>query len=185
MADVSVRPATLADIPAVTSVQLAAWKASGLPGVPDPAETKRAWERAVLLPPSPRHRLLVALAGGEVVGVAATVPASDPDLDPAATSELALLAVDPERRTLGHGSRLLAAAVDLMREAGDAVAVAWLPAGDDPTRRFLAGAGWGADGAHRSTSLPDEMTGAADLGPVRWLRLATDLGHGSAAGAGD
>lgn len=191
MADVSVRPPRLPDVPALVRVQLRAWTASGLPGVPDPADARRAWERAVMLPPSPRHRLLVALAGDDVVGAAATVPAADPDLSGGDTAELVLLAVDPDRRTQGHGSRLLTAAVDLMRSAGETVAVAWVPASDDTTRRFLTGAGWAPDGAYRSTSLlgteppAADATAAPDPGAVRWLRLATDISAGSAARSGD
>jgi len=169
MSDVSVRPARLADVPALTAVQLRVWADSELPGVPDAATAERAWERAAILPPSPRHRLLVALAQDRVVGVLAAVPATDPDLDPATTSEVVLLAVDPGSRHQGHGSRLLAAAVDLMRRTGDVAAVTWLPAQDDATRAFVVGAGWAPDGAHRSAGVDDEP-------PVRWLRLATDLG---------
>lgn len=168
MADVSVRPARLPDVPALTAVQLTAWADSGLTGLPDAATVERAWERAVLLPPTPRHRLLVAVAGDVVVGALAVTPAGDPDLDPATASEVVLLAVDARRRGQGHGSRLLAAGIDGMRDAGDVVAVAWLPARDDATRRFLAGAGWVPDGAHRTAGVGDEP-------PVRWLRLATDL----------
>jgi GNAT superfamily N-acetyltransferase len=169
MSDVSVRPARLGDVAPLTAVQLRSWESSSLPGTPDPSDVERAWERATLLPPSPRHRLLVALDGDDVVGAVATVPAPDPDLDAASDSELVLLAVDPGRRRRGHGSRMLAAAVDLMRSSGDTLAVVWVPARDDATRQFLESTGWAPDGAHRTTSVDD------DTAPVRWLRLATDL----------
>jgi GNAT superfamily N-acetyltransferase len=169
MADLSVRPARLGDVAALVDVQLRSWEVSGLPGRPESADAERAWERAVLLPPSPRHRVLVAVAGGEVAGAAATVPASDPDLDRGSVSELTLLVVDPSQRRQGHGSRMLAAAVDGMRSTDDRVAVAWLPAPDDQTRQFLESAGWAPDGAHRTTQVDDGSD------PVKWLRLATDL----------
>ena len=171
MADVSVRPARLGDVAALTTVQLLAWQDSGLPGLPEAADVERAWERAVLVPPSVRHRVLVALDGKVVVGAAATAPATDPDLDPVADSEVVLLAVRPETRRHGHGSRLLMAAVDLMRASGDVTAVLWVPARDDSTRQFLEASGWGPDGAHRTTAVDD----ADGFDPVRWLRLATDL----------
>ena len=41
------------------------------------------WARMAAEPPGERHRLLVALDGDRVVGVAALAPASDPDLVPA------------------------------------------------------------------------------------------------------
>ena len=169
MADLSVRTSRLADVSALTGVQLRAWEDSGLPGKPDPAEAERAWERAVLVPPSPRHRVLVALAEDVVTGGAATVPASDPDLRPTTDSEMVMLVVDPAHRRQGHGSRLLSAAAELMRGSGDTLAVAWVPARDDQTRQFLEAAGWAPDGAHRTSGVGD----GSDA--VRWLRLATDL----------
>jgi len=169
MADLSVRGCRLGDVSGLAQVQLRAWEDSGLPGRPDRSQVERAWERAVLAPPSPRHRVLVALAGDVVTGGAATVPAGDPDLHHPTDAEVVLLVVDPAHRRHGHGSRLLAAAVELMRRDGDVLAVAWVPARDDQTRQFLQSAGWGPDGAHRTTA-PDDGSDA-----VRWLRLATDL----------
>ncbi|RYJ00955.1 MAG: GNAT family N-acetyltransferase, partial [Actinomycetales bacterium] len=61
-----------------------------------------------------RNRVLVALERNTVVGFAITSPASDPDCDPVADGELSELNVDPAKRGLGHGSRLLQAAVDTM-----------------------------------------------------------------------
>lgn len=173
MADVSVRPARLADVTGIVTAQLRAWGSSGLPGRPDQAHAERAWERAVLLPPTPRHRVLVALDGADVVGAAASVPAADPDLTPTTDTELVLLVVDPGARRRGHGSRLLMASVDAMRGAGETLAVAWVPARDDEMRQFLVGAGWAADGAHRETAVDE----GEESPPVRWLRLATDLGE--------
>jgi GNAT superfamily N-acetyltransferase len=169
MADVSVRPARLGDVAAMAEVQLRAWVDSELPGRPDPADAERAWERAVLLPPSPRHRVLVALVGDAVAGAVATVPASDPDLARGTDTEVVMLVVDPTWRGQGHGSRLVAAAVEVMQSTGDRLAVVWVPAHDDRTRQFLESAGWGPDGAHRTTQVDD---GSA---AVKWLRLATDL----------
>jgi L-amino acid N-acyltransferase YncA len=53
----------------------------------------------------------------------------------------------PHRR--GHGSRLLAAAVDTWRADGVTTAVAWAWERDAATRGFLTGAGWEPDGAAR------------------------------------
>jgi GNAT superfamily N-acetyltransferase len=173
MADVSVRPARLGDVAGLTTAQLDAWESSGLPGQPDQVEAERAWERAVLVPPSPRHRVLVALDGDDVVGAAASVPAADPDLSPTTDTEVVLLVVAPRLRGRGHGSRLLMASVEAMRSCGETLAVAWVPARDDETRRFLVGAGWAPDGAHREAQVDESP-------PVRWLRLATVLREGPA-----
>jgi len=186
MADVNVRPARLVDVETMVAMQLRAWAALtpgvwSLPPVDDldPAAMGRSWERAVLLPPSRRHRLLIALAGDTVVGALALTPADDPDLktveETAAdvlVDELALLVVDPEHRRAGHGSRLMTAAVDLARADGTSGMVSWLPASDDQARSFLTGAGWAPDGAHRTVEVASRT--------VRELRYATDLGRDAA-----
>ena len=61
-------------------------------------------------PPSPAHRLLVALAGGRIVGYLAVGPGEDEDAGPA-DGEVLALTVAPAEQRMGHGSRLLAAAV--------------------------------------------------------------------------
>ena len=100
-------------------------------------------------------------------------PASDPDLDASTTVELLLLAVDPDHRRRGHGSRLLAATMQTAMDAGERDAVAWVPSVDDALRTFLEAAGWAADGAYRTlagASAPD-----AEEIEVRQVRLATAL----------
>jgi ribosomal protein S18 acetylase RimI-like enzyme len=156
------------------------------------AEWRRRWSEAVTAAPSPRHRLLVAVeaaaapgvdtatspetapeTGPEpdapaetVAGFAAHGPATDPDLDPRGTGELLALLVDPGHERHGHGSRLLAATVDHLRDDGYATAVTWVFEGDTVLRDFLGGAGWASDGATR----------ALDMGrPVPMLRMHTTL----------
>lgn len=176
MADSSVRPARLTDVDALADVQLAGWAAT--PGLPSPVQLPtrddviRAWERAVVAPPSARHAVWSALADDHVVGLAAVAPATDPDLDGRTTSELLTLVIDPHQRGHGHGSRLLAAAMQGLREAGVQVAVCWLPTQDDRTRAFLSSAGWAADGAFRTLAEPEATPDAEHL---RQLRLGTDL----------
>ncbi|MFZ0325365.1 MAG: GNAT family N-acetyltransferase [Actinomycetes bacterium] len=177
MADVSVRPARLVDVEPLVELQRRVWAAlpADIWAVPDVADLDaaamgRSWERAVLVPPTPRHRLLVALDGDVVVGALALTPADDPDLrDPdSGVDELALLVVDPPYRRRGHGSRLMAAAVDVVVPDGVATIVAWVPAADDEARSYLEGAGFAVDGAFRSV----EAQGRT----VRELRFVTDLG---------
>lgn len=173
MADVSVRPASPDDAPSVAAVQVRAWREGYVEVLPlavlaglDEAAMAPGWRAAAAAPPSPRHRLLVAVEGGQVTGFAASAPAEDDDLAAEATTELLALHVDPARGRAGHGSRLLAATVDLLREDGVASAVTWVLAGDRVTRHFLQAAGWAPDGATRDL----------DMGTlVPQLRLHTDL----------
>ena len=70
--------------------------------------------------------------------------------------------VEPRWGRRGHGSRLMAAAVDLAREAGMTRAVSWIPEADTVTREFLVGAGWAPDGLVRALD-----TGAGELREIR------------------
>lgn len=149
--DVSVRPALAQDADALTGLQVRAWRASHGevlgPDVLDlldlPAMNAR-WAAAVEHAPSREHRVLVALDGPRVVGLATSVPA------PGGGIEVSALEVDPEARRAGHGSRLLAACVDLAREDGAQWLVTWVLDGDAAREQFLAGAGLGPDGAERT-----------------------------------
>jgi GNAT superfamily N-acetyltransferase len=177
VADVSVRPARLGDVEPMADIQLAGMRATpGMPAavdlLPDRDAVTRAWERAVMVPPSSRHRVWVATEEETVVGLAAVAPGSDPDLDPATTGELLLLTVAADHRGHGHGSRLLAAAMDALVQDQQSTAVAWLVAQDEAGRQFLEQAGWGVDGAHRS------LAPTADDGVdrrLRQVRMGTDL----------
>jgi len=155
VADVSVRPARAGDAEQVARLQLGTWRTAYADLLPPetlelPEEQVAAlWLRAVEVPPSPQHRVLVATERAEVVGFAALAPAQDDGLDPATTGEVAALLVEPRWGRRGHGSRLLAAAVDTWRADGVRTAVLWAWERDTATRSFLASAGWEPDGAVR------------------------------------
>jgi ribosomal protein S18 acetylase RimI-like enzyme len=180
--DVSVRVAWADDAPAIAALQLRAWQqryaglltASELPSGPEAVEAAAAaWRASLVKAPDARQRVLVALAHADVVGLVMTGPATDPDCDPLRDGELAELTVDPTRTRQGHGSRLLQAAAETLAADRFSRAVCWVPSTDDALRSFLTGAGWAADGAHRTLESP---SGA----PLKEIRLHTDLGSVSA-----
>ncbi len=155
LADASVRRARPNDAPAIGMVQALVFRDAYAGRLPDdvleafePEPFARAWRESLTNPPEGAYRLLVACAGDQVVGAAATGPSQDPDADPA-WGEVSLLAVHPDARRQGHGSRLVNASVDLLLEAGADAVTIWLPADDDGTRAFLTGSGFGPDGAYR------------------------------------
>lgn len=167
-----VRTAVPLDAAPIARLQVRAWQAGAGAGLPSAAldgvslqDIQDAWASAIAAPPSPRHRVLVAVAEGVVVGLAATAPAGDPDAEPEHEGEIATLQVDPSHRVAGHGSRLLAACVDGLRDEGCDVAYHWLTAADSVSRSFFVGAGWGADGAHRELDLHGD--GVTRVGQVR------------------
>jgi GNAT superfamily N-acetyltransferase len=159
---VSVRPARPEDAEHVAQVQLTTWQqcyASVLP--PEAlelplAEVAAVWLRAIELPPSPHHRVLVALEQGQPVGFAALEE-----------SELGALLVEPRFGRRGHGSRLLAAAAEHWRADGVSVATTWVFEEDTVFADFLASAGWGADTVGRSLE--------SDASSVRQRRWHTAL----------
>ncbi len=173
MADVSVRPARPADAAAIADVQVRTWRSAYDGILPRAAldaltlaDARQRWETAVSEPPSPRHHVVVAMEADRVVGLAAFGPAEDPEPDPRTTAEIYTLLVDPVANRRGHGSRLLAAAVDGLRGGGFRTAVVWLFEADGGCHAFYESAGWALDGASRDL----------DMGQlVHQLRLHTDL----------
>lgn len=168
VADASVRVARVSDAPAVGLVQAVVYREAYAGTLPDevvaqfePRVFTNAWRESLTHSPSRDHLLLVACAGEQVVGLAAVGPSTDPDGQEAA--ELLVLAVHPEARRQGHGSRLLHAAVDTARGRDRQVLAAWVLAGDDHTRAFLTAAGLETDGAHRERVIDADGTTAREV----------------------
>lgn len=172
----------MADVETVGAITAAAWR-DRLVGILPTAvldslrgdDLALVWAGSLVNPPTPLHRLLVAVEGDDVVGYAAVGPSSDPDADPR-TAELMALEVDPAHQRLGHGSRLLSACVDVARSGGAETLTVWCPLADEVRRAFLQSAGWGPDTALRDLAVgdPDEPDGL-----LREARLSTDIREGS------
>jgi ribosomal protein S18 acetylase RimI-like enzyme len=168
VADASVRVARVSDAPAVGLVQAVVYREAYAGTLDDevlaqfePRAFTNAWRESLTNAPSRDHLLLVACAGEQVVGLAAVGPSPDPDGQD--TAELLVLAVHPEARRQGHGSRLLHAAVDTARGRDRRELAAWVLAGDDRTRSFLTAAGLEVDGAHRERVVDAEGTTAPEV----------------------
>ncbi|WP_277452071.1 GNAT family N-acetyltransferase [Janibacter sp. DB-40] len=164
-ADASVRAAGPNDAPAVGQVQALVWQEAYDGVVPpqvhaafDPQSFTAAWRDSLRTPPEGVHRLLVACAGEQVVGFVAIGPSQDPDTGQT-TGEVTALGVHPMHRRQGHGSRLLNAAVDLLRDAGAEHVAAWCLVQHEDVRAFLTGSGLSPDGAYRDRVIsPDGET---------------------------
>lgn len=168
MADVAVRPARPGDVPEIARIQVETWRTAYKRFVPpsvlaalDVAAAGQAWGAAVAAPPSPAHHVLVATEGETTVGFAAVGPSDEADAAPDEAAVAALL-VEPRWGRRGHGSRLLAAAVDHLRPAGTTRLVAWVPDGDRASAAFYESANWERDGTTRVLE--------ADGGTVREVR---------------
>ncbi len=175
MAQGFVRPARPADAGEIARLQLATWRTAYQRILPprildqiDQEFLARGWQEAIDTPPSPQHRVLVAVEQAEasyLVGFVASGPADEEALAPEepATSlgdgvaAITDLLVEPRGGRRGHGSRLLAASVDLWREDGYSSAVAWAYERDAATRKFLTSSGWEPDGAGRALDVDDML----------------------------
>jgi GNAT superfamily N-acetyltransferase len=187
-----VRLARLDDAGEIASIQLTTWRVAYKRLLPqrvldqlDEEWITRQWRDAIASPPTPRHRVLVAVeqaveqigspaagtASAYVVGFAASGPADEaalaPDEDHTSLGDTVAavtdLLIEPRWGRRGHGSRLLAASVDLWRTDGFATAVAWTFVDDRVTGGFLQGAGWAPDGASRALDVDDLL-----IPQVRW-----------------
>jgi GNAT superfamily N-acetyltransferase len=177
MADVSVRPATADDAAELGRIQVDTWRTAYPEVLPAAVladlsadAAAEPWAAAITAPPTPRHHVLVALEQRWRVGFVAIGPADDlepDDPEPDTTAAVSVLLVEPRWGRRGHGSRLLAAAMDHARADGMTRVVAWIPEADAVTREFLLSAGWAPDGLVRALD-----TGAGEL---REIRLHTVL----------
>jgi len=128
------------------------------------------WETAVSAPPSPEHHVLVATTAQPdaesrmVVGLLGLAPTRSMDaeghVDEAGVQavEVTALGVEPASQRRGHGSRLLAAAVDLARQDGARALVAWAVRGDESISRLLTSVGMAPTGAHRVLGVGEGIT---------------------------
>jgi GNAT superfamily N-acetyltransferase len=179
-----VRPARPEDAGEIARIQLTTWRTAYRRLFPahvlanvDEEYLTRGWLQAITESPSERHRVLIAIEQGETsytVGFAAGGPADEHALAPeegplgAEVAAITDLLVEPRWGRRGHGSRLLAACVDLWREDGFKSAVAWVFDADDVMHRFLGSTGWEPDGATRALDVDDML--------VPQLRMHVALG---------
>jgi GNAT superfamily N-acetyltransferase len=179
-----VRPARPEDAGEIARIQLATWRTAYRRMFPahvlanlDEAYLERGWQEAITAAPSARHRVLIAVEQSEtansVVGFAASGPADEqalaPEEPPLGDDVAAItdLLIEPRWGRRGHGSRLLAASVDLWREDAFKSAVAWAYEADQVMQKFLTSTGWEPDGAARALDVDDML--------VNQLRLHASL----------
>jgi GNAT superfamily N-acetyltransferase len=175
---VEIRRAELSDAPAIADVHVRSWQAGYRGFLPDDLldelsveRRRRDWE-TWLGSTAESTVTLVADDGDSLAGFCTVaVPARDDDAGPAA-GELPALYVDPERWRSGMATRLLAAALDLMRERGCREATVWLLEGNAPALAAYAKHGFAPDGAVKREPVASL---AAEESPPQ-VRLRAPLG---------
>ncbi|HEX6685847.1 MAG TPA: GNAT family N-acetyltransferase [Candidatus Limnocylindrales bacterium] len=158
-----VRPARPPDAAEIARIQLSTWRTAYQRLMPrhvleeiSEEMLRQRWSEAVTSPPGPSYRVLVAVEQTQqdyVVGFLASGPDDEDDRVAAITE----LLVEPRWGRRGHGSRLLAAAVDLWRQDGFTQARFWSFERDLPMSKFLTSAGWAQDGLRRELDVDDLM----------------------------
>lgn len=178
LADASVRTGRPNDAPAIGAVQAMVFRTAYADVVPtsvleqfDPDQFALTWRDAIANPPSSAYRVLAACAGEQIVGFAAVGPTDDTDAAvPERSGEVLVLAVHPDARRSGHGSRLLNASADTLKAGNHGAMVAWVLASDEATRTFCSVSGLEPDGSWR------ERVVGPDGEVAREVRLVADLG---------
>ena len=162
-----VRSARAADAPGLALVQVASWRAEFAGLVPEDVIDELAseeavskfterWRDAISAPPTSRHRVHVAVdmpGAPEVLGFAASGPATDDDLWPGTDGELYELHINPSAADSGHEERLLHAVADAFAEDGFSTAYTWALAGQEARISFLEDAGWAQDGSRSNLDM--------------------------------
>jgi len=152
--ELTVRPATSADIDVIARIHTAARSAYYRGFVPeenlaDPAaeERRRGWY--ALRMADPRYTMLCAEAGPDVAGFVILGPPHEPAPDPDVTGQLLQIHVHPERWRRGIGSALHRASVGVWQAASVTTARVDVWARNDRGRAFYASHGWQPDGHRR------------------------------------
>ncbi len=165
-ADVSVRPAIARDAEDLARIQHASWTQTIAQALGD--DTLEAlditamaeqWRTAITTPPGPGFAVLTALAAQQVVGFCAISP-----------ELIVAFEVHPLHQREGHGSRLLSAAVDRLRQDGAKSANVWLPRGAQAKQQFFASAGFGEAGRVRHLQVSEDR----EIIEERWTALISE-----------
>lgn len=169
-----VRPARPGDAGEIARIQVATWRVAYrrlfprhiLDGLDEQA-IAGGWRDAIVAPPTGGHRVLVALEQpasdpAYLVGFVAFGPLDEDHMTPGEAPSpnvggITELLVEPRWGRRGHGSRLLAAAVDHWRDDGVGAAVAWVFDQAPAMGKFLGSAGWALDGNTRALDVEDML----------------------------
>jgi GNAT superfamily N-acetyltransferase len=96
-----------------------------------------------------RNGVLVAAAGGDLIGFASYSPSRDSDADPGRVGEIGAIYLLPIAWGKGTGRRLMDATLARMAKAGFAQVTLWVLDSNVRARRFYEAGGWSADGGQK------------------------------------
>ena len=151
-----IRAAGVADAARIAGVHVRSWQGayrgllpqSYLDGL-DPAQRVGQWERSLAEGSTGRAGVLVADAGGALLGFASYAPSHDRDADPGRVGEIGAIYLLPSAWGNGVGRRLMDATLVCMAEAEFIQVTLWVLDSNVRARQFYAAGGWSADGAQK------------------------------------
>jgi ribosomal protein S18 acetylase RimI-like enzyme len=157
-APVSIRPATVADVPAIAEVHVHSWQWAYRGLLPDDyldhlSIERRAGMHMQRLATETEERTWVAAQEGRIVGFAITGPSRDPDASPG-TAELAAIYLRHEATGQGIAHALFDHAVHDLWQRGYEQATLWVLETNARARRFYEKAGWVPDGTTKTEEWP-------------------------------
>lgn len=170
---VSVRLATIDDVPSVATIHVRSWQRTYRGHLPD-AELdsldieRRAtmWRRLMA---NPQHVLLVGVLDGTVAGFSSLTPSRDADAQPG-TAEVAAIYVHPDSVRMGLGRALMAASLDMARARGERALTLWVLESNQAARSFYERCGLRWDGGSKVEERPGYV--------IKDLRYRIELGGG-------
>jgi GNAT superfamily N-acetyltransferase len=140
MTDARIRPATLADAPAIATVRVNAWRATYRGMIPDAyldamkvEDSESLWARVLGAGPNTTSTF-VAESGAGVVGFASGM--MKPEAKLGFDCELTGIYLARESQRAGLGRRLMAAVAAAQRSHGATAMIAWVIAANKPARAF-------------------------------------------------
>jgi GNAT superfamily N-acetyltransferase len=174
-----VRVAVAEDAGEIARIQRSTWRTAFAELLGEKALTEldataeQQWATAIAHPDTTVH---VATEGPATVGFCVAGPAPETEVadasgalpaDAARTGLIATILVEPRWGRRGHGSRLLAAAADALRQRGAQRGISWVAESDPATLSFFRRAGWRPDGTVRTLDTGERR--------LRELRLTGQL----------
>ena len=168
-----VRPAVLADAPAIASTHIRSWQAAYrgllpaemLDGLDSNLERRTEWWANVLADRAPD--VVVAEVDDAVVGFANIARCRDNDHGLLhRVGEVVAIYLREEAWGLGLGRDLMIESERLMVDRGFTSGCLWVLESNRRARRFYELAGWQADGTEKSETMP-----GASLHEIRYVKL--------------
>jgi GNAT superfamily N-acetyltransferase len=173
-----IRAARVADAAQIAVVHVRSWQAAYRGLLPqayldglDPAQRVGRWERTLAEGMVGRAGVLVADAGGTLLGFVGYSPSRDGDADPDRIGEIGAIYLLSNAWGKGIGTLLMNAALACLAEAKFSQVTLWVLDTNVRARRFYEAGGWSADGAHKL----DESRGFS-VAQVRYRRSLPSSG---------